>query len=363
MQYWIIPYGFSIIKDIAKNKNGKTKHIFLCIADHFEPGYAEAPLELQHQRVDLWIREFPKLAAKHRDCDNQPPKHTWFFPPHYDIDNHLEKMVNLCKLGLGEIELHFHHNRIPPFPDTPKSFEKKIKECLISYSRFNIFPQDASGKRNFAFIHGDWALDNSRGSKFCGINNELDILVNLGCYADFTFPALYESQPAMVNKIFYAKGKNNNAKSYDRGEEVFVGSLQKDRLMIIQGPLGLRLRGMKNFFLPAIECSDISNNNPPTPGRINFWIKTAIKIKDAGNFIFVKLHTHGAWEGCSQAWFGGSIDSMLKFLEAEYNDDIKFCLHYVTAREMFNVIKAVEAGLTEYLLSFRDFIIKPPVYY
>jgi hypothetical protein len=271
-------------------------------------------------------------------------------------------MVSLCKLGLGEIELHFHHNRIQPFPDTPETFKKKIEDTLRSYSRFNIFSKDSSSRSRFAFIHGDWALDNSRGGKFCGINNELDMLVNLGCYADFTFPALYESQPAMINKIFYAKGKNNSAKSYDKGEEVSVGTSQDDRLMIIQGPLGLRLRGVKDFFLPAVECSDISNSNPPTPQRVDSWIKTAIKVKGANNFIFIKLHTHGAWEGCSDAWFAGAMDKMLSYIENRYNDRENFFLHYVTAREMYNVIKAIETGVSQYSLDFRNFVVRPPIY-
>jgi hypothetical protein len=267
----------------------------------------------------------------------------------------------MCRKGLGEIELHFHHNRVEPFPDTEATFRVKISNALRSFSRFGIFPvQD--GKARFSFIHGDWALDNSRGDKFCGINNELEVLSSLGCYADFTFPALYESQPAMINKIFYANEDPLRPKSYNIGQEVSVGSRQGERIMIIQGPLGIRARGISSRFLPAIEWADIANSNPPTCRRVDFWINTAIAVKGREDFVFVKLHTHGAWEGCSQAMFAGPMDDMLNYLETRYNDRSRYFLHYVTAREMYNCIKALEAGKSEYSYSFRDFAISAPEY-
>ena len=37
----------------------------------------------------------------------------------------------------------------------------------------------------FGFIHGNWCLDNSRADgRWCGLNNELILLRELGCYAD-----------------------------------------------------------------------------------------------------------------------------------------------------------------------------------
>ena len=42
--------------------------------------------------------------------------------------------------------------------------------------------------------------------RWCGLNNEIGLLCRLGCYADFTFPsAPSETQPAMVNAIYYSR--------------------------------------------------------------------------------------------------------------------------------------------------------------
>ena len=53
------------------------------------------------------------------------------------------------------------------------------------------------GKLAFGFIHGNWALDNARpDGRWCGLNNEITLLRDLGCYADFTLPAAPERSVA-----------------------------------------------------------------------------------------------------------------------------------------------------------------------
>ena len=38
------------------------------------------------------------------------------------------------------------------------------------------------------------------------------------------------------------------------------------------------------------------------------------------------------------------MDDIFSYLESRYNDGINYKLHYMTAREIYNVIKAAEAG-------------------
>ncbi|MFA5014849.1 MAG: hypothetical protein WC549_04850 [Actinomycetota bacterium] len=362
MQYWIFSYLSSYFKRRTYLDIFSPIDILFCIVDHFEPGYGEADSETEKRRLDLWVERYPLLASKHRDYDGKPPQHTWFFPPHYDKQNHLERLVRLCQQGYGEIELHFHHNRIPPYPDNSQTFEKKIRDCIKSYSRFGIFPEDKTGKNRYGFIHGDWALDNSRGNKFCGINDEIQILARTGCYADFTFPSQYKSQPRKINTFYYAKDDPLRPKSYDTGQNVKVDSKADGDLMIIQGTLGIRLvKRIQSLFM-AIEDSDISNSNPPTRNRIDFWVKHSIFIENKPNIRFIKLHTHGAWEGCAEALLGKAAEDMYSYLENRYNDGKNFRLHYVTAREMYNIIKTIETGKKGSLSDFRDFMIPKPEY-
>jgi len=49
------------------------------------------------------------------------------------------------------------------------------------------------------------------------------------------------------------------------------------------------------------------------------------------------------------------LSSMFEYLENKYNDGISYKLHYVTAREMYNIIKAAEAGENGDPGQYRDY--------
>jgi len=249
-----------------------------------------------------------------------------------------------------------------PFPDTSQTLKNKILKCIDDYGKYGIFCQP-NGNPRFAFIHGDWSLDNSGGSHICGVNDELTILRECGCYADFTFPCHYPSQPKRINTIYYASGDGAKPKSYDEGYEIGVNEATSDKnIMMIQGMLGIRfVKRIKSMCL-AIEDADISNSNAPTKRRIDYWVKNGLTIKGKPNMRFIKLHTHGAWEGCMDSLLSDGADYMYSYLESKYNDGEKYRLHYVTAREMYNVIKAIEFGIQDITKEHRDFIIKRPEY-
>jgi hypothetical protein len=55
---------------------------------------------------------------------------------------------------------------------------------------------------------------------------------------------------------------------------------------------------------------------------------------------------------------GEDMDRTLTHLEKNYKDGKKYRLHYVTAREAYNIVKAAEAGLTGNPDDYRDYLIK-----
>ncbi|HOW42778.1 MAG TPA: hypothetical protein PLF03_03850 [Candidatus Omnitrophota bacterium] len=300
------------------------------------------------------------MAKQFRDSDGKVPQHTWFYPPHHQ-EAFLEDLVTLCKKGFGEIEMHMHHNRMNPFPEINDSFRVKLLKCVEDYSKYGIFCLP-DGSKKFGFIHGDWSLDNARGEKFCGVNNEIQLLKECGCYADFTFPTIEIAQPRMINKMYYANDNPLKSKSYDVGNEIVVHGEVSGDLMIVQGILGLRW-GSKRFFLkPTIETSNLDFNEEPTIARTDFWVKNAIVVKGRPQWRFIKLHTHGAREETWDSLFGSSAESMFNHLSQVYNDKERYSLHYVTAREMYNIVKAAEAGKEGNPNQFRDFIIPRYIY-
>ncbi|NOY78366.1 MAG: hypothetical protein GXO76_10920 [Calditrichaeota bacterium] len=335
----------------------KPLHIVFATVDHYEPGSGQADPKTEIERVDTLLKRYPELVKEHADHAGNLPKRTWFFPPHYHRFYALKKLVSLCEAGYGEIELHLHHGTVRP--DTSENLEKTLRQCVEEYSMFGIFGEE-KGQKKYAFIHGDWALDNSRHGKYCGVNNEIEILEKTGCYADFTFPSLNESNPAQINSIYYVRDNPHKPKSHNTGVRVAKNRKRGPGLMLVQGPvypfwkkstpLGLRIFG------------DAIDGDPQvTPRRIDAWIRTGIHIVGVPNVVFVKTHTHGSVY--AQAALGEEMDFIFAYLESAYNDGTNAILHYATAREMVNIISALEDGKNpNYLEDYRNYRISAPRY-
>ncbi len=326
----------------------------LCVVDHFEPEHGGVDISTARRRIEAWIKDYPRMAGRHRDADGIMPQHSWFYPPHHE-HGFLRDIVSLCRDGMGEIEMHLHHNKMSPFPDTAQTLRDKIEKCIRDYAQHGIFCLP-DGSRRFAFIHGDWSLDNACGPKICGINNEIDILRECGCYADFTFPSLGKAQPAMINAFYYAIDNPEKPKSYNRGIPLKTHTPCDNKgLLIVSGILGLRWSSRTHRWRPSIEASNISENDTLAASRLDYLVRNGVRVNGMPNWVFIKLHTHGAPEENWDALFGSSADEGFGYLEKHYNDGEKFRLHYVSARQFYNIIKAAEAGESGNPHDYRDY--------
>jgi hypothetical protein len=332
-----------------------TRHIMFSIVDHFEPYHGDATDIEAIERVESWQTNYPLMANKHTDADGCHPRHTWFYPPHCNL-KHLVALVNLSHKGYGEVEMHLHHNHMPPFPDTSETLKNKILKCVEDYSKHGIFCLP-DGTKTFAFVHGDWSLDNACGDEICGVNDEISILRECGCYADFTFPSLGIAQPGIINKMYYVKDDPHKPKSYNKGKEVISGGKSWGDLLMVTGIFGARLVRLFPFPKVSIECSGLDGIIPPSSERIDYWIDNAVSVKGRPDWLFIKLHVHGAVESAwSGQLFQGAHD-MYGYLESQYNDGNKYRLHYVSAREMFNIVKAAESEKYGDPNDYRNFVI------
>jgi hypothetical protein len=363
LHLWVFAYFRQRLRAIFSFKRLKhERHIIIAICDHFDFGSAGKYRQGEEEILTTWEMEFPPLSDKHRDSDGINLQHTWFFPPHYHRGDYLERLVGLCSRGYGEIELHLHHDHMPPWPDTSETFRQKLRVCIESYSKYGVFCLP-DGSKTFAFIHGDWALDNSRGGMYCGINDEIKILAEEGCYADFTFPSLHESQPKKINSIYYVEDDPVKPKSYDTGVDVQVGGKESGDLMMIQGPLALGRKSKFGVpFFPSIEAAALDGNNKLLFTRVKMWLKANVHVKGKPEWIFVKLHTHGAMKPNYQHNFGEMAGRFFSELEENFANRAEGYLHYVTAREMYNIIKAAEAGETGNPGNYRNYIIPRYIY-
>ena len=257
------------------------------------------------------LAKYPPLADAHADAFGRPPQRTWFFPPHYHRHGNLRELSSLCARGYGEIELHLHHGKTAP--DTAENLRHTIALCLRDYARFGIFGADGD-QRRYAFIHGDYALNNSLpGGRCCGVNSELSVLQETGCYADLTFPSCGRSNPSLINRIYYSDVDLHRPKAYDSGVLARAGVRSQKGLLIIQGPARpVWINGRLTF------GDSINNERPPTRKLIDRWIGTSIHVAGKREWVIVKVHTHGAADG--RTVLGDPMHEAFDYLERAYND-------------------------------------------
>jgi hypothetical protein len=328
-----------------------------CFVDHFEPFDLRRPMEENDRVMRAWSERYPALCAKHADSRGVPPQHTWFYPGEGYYPRYIEALSRLVERGLGEIELHLHHGN-----DTEESLRRQIEAAKANFARHGALVTASQNPRSaYAFIHGNSALCNSRhSSAWCGVNDELRVLQETGCFADFSFPTYpSESQPRKINCAYYATSSPHRPRGYDIGEDVQVGSRGNGHLMLIQGPLALNWRHRKYGVVPRVENGDITRDNPPTSVRLRLWLERGIRIKGRPNWGFVKVSCHGAQTRDLETLLGEPADRMYSELEALFRDRPGWQLHYVTAREMYNIVKGAEAGETGNPDLYRDYVIPP----
>lgn len=343
LNIWIGSYLKSCIGPRIEKIDAGPFHLLFCVADHFEPRWEQPDYETECSRVERWCSEYPRFADLYRDASGRPPQHTFFYPEEEYRPEHLEKLAGLVRRGYGDVEVHLHHDA-----DNAKALREKLERFKRRLSEeHGLLSRSAeTGEVQFGFIHGNWALNNSRrDGRWCGVNNELIVLKESGCYADFTLPsAPSDTQTRKINSIYYAIDDPGRPKSHDTGVKVQAGVEGHGDLMIIQGPLTLNWRRRSRGFFPRIENGEIDADNPPLPDRVDLWVRQHIHVKGRPEWIFVKVHTHGATEHNAAVFLGEPFHVLHRHLQERYNDGVQFKLHYVTAREMYNVIKAAERG-------------------
>jgi len=336
-------------------------HVFLAVCDHFEP-FHHTDKEGALKAMQDWEQAWPTLVEDYKDSSGRGPRHTFFFPiEQYDRDV-LEKLAALCARTGSEVEVHLHHDG-----DNAESLREQLLTGIHHLAGHGLLSRTANGSPRYGFIHGNWALDHSHpDGRHCGVPDELDVLQQTGCYADFTFPSAPDpSQPPIINSIYYAN-EDGKACSHHAGKMCAAGSTSVDRegLLMVQGPLGLAWKRRKWGMLPRLENADLTGANPPTLGRFQHWTQLAPTVQSGPPWIFVKLHTHGGIPQNYRTLLGAAVRQFHASLAgfAAQCPSIKY--HYVTAREMVNLIHAAEAGVVASSLpsaSFDHTLPPPPV--
>ena len=259
--------------------------VWLLLADHFEPLFQRPQLAVARGRVSAWQKEWPLIAARHRDSSGRRPKYTFFFPQEEYRPEFLDPLAKMTSDGIGDVEVHIHHDG-----EGERDFLDRMHGFIDVLVKSHGLLRQQNGRTIFAFIHGNWALDNSRpDGRLCGLNNEITLLRDMGCYADYSMPSgISDTQSRILNTIVWVNDDPVRPKSYDTGTPVRLGQPGSGDLLMIPGPMGWRYRGR---LVPRIESGELAHQDLITPYRAARWLDLSPRI---GSDIFVKIHTHGA---------------------------------------------------------------------
>jgi hypothetical protein len=343
-QLWLPDYLRTRVRDFRSRRDNPGR-VWLAIADHFEPLWLKPDEQTAHARVAGWSRHWPEIAARHQDSAGRPPKYTFYFPQEEYRPAFLDPLASMTAAGIADVEVHIHHGG-----EGERAFLERMSGFIETLHHRHGLLRKVNGRLVFGFIHGNWALDNSRPDGICcGLNNEITLLRDLGCYADFTMPSGNSpTQSRLVNTIYWVTDDPEKPRSFDTGIPVAPGVAYSSDLLMIPGPLGLR---WKERLVPRLETGEIAWQDLPTPYRVSRWLDLAPRI---GDDIFLKLYTHGAQERNAEALLRqGGLDSTFR-MAAEECRRRGHQLYFVSTWEMRQAVDlALEGAGRAALLSVR----------
>lgn len=361
---WLARYPLARAKSFLEKNSSAPKHIIFTVANHFEPSWSangQLDLDAQRRRLDEYHKLARATGEATLDCDGTKFRHTNFYPAEQYDRRILEQTAAMQAEGLGEVEIHLHHGI--ERADTAENLRKTLidfRDCLAEEHKcLSRFENDLQPK--YAFVHGNLALANSCGGKFCGVDNEMEILRETGCYVDMTLPsAPDETQVPVLNQIYECGLPLNEKMPHRKGRRVEVFGNAPRLPLIFTGPLVFNwTRRVKGIPVPRLEDGALTYNQPLDSARLKRWVSANVTVKNRPEWIFVKLYCHGFFDYDQAACIGEDVKRF--FNEAkEYGEQTnEYKIYFASAREAFNMVAAAIDGKQGAPGAFRDYRLKP----
>jgi hypothetical protein len=360
---WLVRYPWNRAKSFLEQTAFENKHVIFTIANHFEPAWS-ANGDLNHNDQIKRLKAYHKLARETgeavRDADGTKFRHTNFYPAEQYHPEILDIMAEMQAEGLGEVEVHLHHgvegaDTAENLRNTLVEFRDTLAERHKCLSRIN-----GEGSPMYAFVHGNLALANSSGGRNCGVDNEMEILRDTGCYADMTLPSAPEqSQVAMMNQIYECGLPLNEAVPHRRGQRVAAGGKTPQLPLIFTGPLVFNwTRTIKGIPVPRIDDGALTANQAMDGARFQRWKDANITVAGRSDWVFVKLYCHGFFGHDQSACIGEDVRRFFGELVNESEKSGRYKIHFATAREAFNIAAAAIDGKTGEPGKYRDYSLR-----
>lgn len=348
---WLPSYAW---QRLTRTSTHGRVHLIFALADHFEPaivpedGRARASLSEQNRRVEQWCTQYPRSIDSWRDQEGRAFVHTYFYPAEQYERGLVDRIAEHCRNGWGEVEIHLHHG--VDSPDTAENTRRQLTEFrdTLAANHGCLSRLDGSGPLRYAFVHGNFTLANSAGGYACGVDSEMQILADTECYADLTLPAaaFHPAQIGKINSLYECSLPLNKRAPHREGRNLRVGRAPQKFPLIVQGPLMLDFDGKARNGFARVENAALTGANPPGMRRLKLWKKAAIGVQDRPDWIFIKLHCHSMDPTQRESVMGAAMHRFLSELVGGASDRQEV-IHFVTAREMVNIIWAACDGRGE----------------
>ena len=360
---WIVRYPFERASNLLSRNVFEKRHVIVTVANHFEPSWSPdglLGLDAQKRRMEEWVRIARGTGEALRDSDGTKFRHTNFFPgEQYDADI-VDMLAGLQAEGLGETEIHLHHGL--EAPDTSDSLRHQLldfRDTLAERHRL-LSRMDGDPRPRYAFVHGNLALANSFDGKYCGVDDEMRILEETGCYADMTLPsAPTEGQVPVVNKIYECALPLEEKAPHRKGRRIGVGDAELQFPLMITGPLVFNwTRTIKGFPVPRLEDGALTLNQPLSYSRFRRWMNANITVAGRTDWVFVKLYCHGFFDGDLDVCIGQDVRRFFQEVIEKGDASGDYKVHFATAREMTNMVFAAVDGKSGNPGDFRDYRLK-----
>lgn len=350
---WLMRYPTWRARDLGRRltESDGPRHLVFVINNHFEPAWTEnghiPSWDEQSRLVEDWHRRARAIADDVRDSDGTPFRHTNFYPAEQYHPRLLDQLAAMQAEGLGEVEVHLHHG-----VDEPDDAEK-LKSVLIEFrdtlaERHQCLSRwDGESQPAYAFVHGNNALANSAGGRNCGVDEEMRILAETGCYVDMTLPsAPQQSQVPKLNAIYECGHDLDQARPHRSGPTIRVGAGREPALpLIFTGPLVFNWsRKLRGIPVPRLDDGALTANQPLDLARLNRWTSARIGVRGLPQWIFIKLYCHGFFPFDQETTIGDRARRFFSEVVESGEREGHHRVHFASAREAFNMLLAAWEG-------------------
>ncbi len=296
-----------------------------------------ASVETALGRVAQWRDKWPRIADDApRDAAGQRPQYSFFYPQEEYRRDLLDGIAEMVRLGVGDVEVHLHHDN-----EQRDAFIRKVTEYCRRLTDDHGLLRQQDGRTVFGFIHGNWALDNSRPDGKCvrpqrrnrpaarsGLLRRFHHAVSsLGdpgarCEPDL----LVHKQSRQSSQVLRSRDRSH---SWRRQARRPADDHRTARAALWRTAAAARWRPER---LPDTIC-----RRPRGCGR---WFDLAPTI---GDDLFLKLYTHGAQERNLEPLLNGGLGNLFRWL-AEEAERRGIEIHWATAWQMYQAADALIHG-------------------